>query len=742
LNLKAFFLFNVQKSSDNVEMARNIERGGQIEMENQIHETNEQKASGNSSAQVNRVFTDAYALETAEQVLSNIERIQLKISPKSYDLKKINALLDEYKAVQNEDNADALQIEFRLLQELQFWRSALSHRDEAVKTFHLRRFYDENASFVTAQTLAALGCFYRSLMPTFEVRSKYDFVVTQLFSSKSLNEPRFVRISVEELIERLKQFNVAWTGIEIDWADERARRARKEAVAVFDALRGEVSNFNRLEDLLKSKFFNRVRRHKQYLGETLFAPEVTAASIQCNVEVGNKFSQLVAEENESFRYSLESEHGGVDVLNLILEENPAHSVNLLKKINPDYQNSAESESENPEANGIAHNAKSDAEIQQQFEVQANPTAHKSGKLEIVPPTRSFSSENNSNSESLIDKTESEGDENEDFLRVLSQINRREPDGNMLREYLNSSMSPEVRSFDFSIYLNEVSESAPTENELKRRALRLIFVAEDYQRRLQNEPESVLSEEEIKSLKKEIQTVINDLRAAGNSLIGGNRKERGQILLTAVNNLFEVLLRFNTAYTGFLNSQKERGNNEELAGEKVSGNAGKEGLHKKENINEETKKEDVSNKDETVVEPESVRADAEPKPFEAKSNKSGKVSRVLIAATVVIMLFGAGYFSFSYVSEPLTAQIGQASDIKDIDFKSLKGGERLLVARISNNTLIGVVSDAWQKEIIENKRAALQSLLGQGTQYHYKTVLLFNSKGEIIGNATGREITAK
>src|SRR4028118_697695 len=243
-------------------------------MENQVNEIIEQEAKDNSSLQTNRVFTDAYALQIAEQVLTNIERVQLKAPHKSYDAKKISALLNEYKAGQTEETGESLQVEFRVLQELHFWRLTLARRDEAVKTFHLRRFYDENASSVTAQMLAALGCFYRSLMPSFEVRSKYDFVVTQLFSTKLPAEPRYVRVGGEELIEHLQRYNVVWTGIEIDWADKKTRLLREEAIAVFDALRAEVCGYNRLEDLLKSNFFNRVRRHKQYLGETFFAPEV------------------------------------------------------------------------------------------------------------------------------------------------------------------------------------------------------------------------------------------------------------------------------------------------------------------------------------------------------------------------------------------------------------------------------------------------------------------------------------
>lgn len=707
-------------------------------MENQIHETIEQEARDNSSLQTNRVFTDAYALQIAEQVLTNIERVQLKVPHKSYDAKKISALLSEYKAGQTEETGESLQAEFRVLQELHFWRLTLARRDEAVKTFHLRRFYDENASSVTAQMLAALGCFYRSLMPSYEVRSKYDFVVTQLFSTKLPHEPRYVRVGGEELIERLQRYNIVWTGIEIDWADKKTRRIREEAIGIFDALRAEVGGYNRLEDLLKSNFFNRVRRHKQYLGETFFAPEVTAASIQCNVAVGNKFSQLVSEENDSFRNSLESEHGGVDVLNLVLEENPAHSVNLLKQINPDYQFSAEdgdfesaavsktisetqnlpentdppeSEFENTEPTDIADEAKPDflfqnIDEQTEFEVDKNEKTAQLTKAENV------SAGENQSSETLSGKSELRIAGNANFLRVLSEISKREPTANVLREYLNSSPSPEIASFDFSIYLNDIEEAPQSETDLKRRALRLIFVAEDYQRRLQNNSGLPPAAEEIKSLKNEIQTVINDLRETGGNLTGENRKERSPALLTAVNNLFEARLRLISAFAEIPDSQNKTNKPNDSGAEKANKN---------------------QNFKETI---------AKPKTLETKNRESSKVNRGLVALTILIVLFGISYYFFPSENESAGVQKVETSGVRDVNIKSLRGGEQLLVARISNNTLIGVVRDAWQNELIENKREVLQSLLGQGTQYHYKTVLLFNSKGEIIGNATDREIRAK
>lgn len=701
-------------------------------MENQINDTIHQPAKEDSSPQTNRVFTDAYALQIAEQVLTNIERTQLKAPQKSYEVKKISALLAEYKAGQNDDSGETLQTEFKVLQELHFWRSTLARRDEMVKAFHLRRFYDENAASVNAQTLAALGCFYRSLMPSYEVRSKYDFVVTQLFSAKLPDKPRYVRVSSEELIERLQRFNIVWTGIEIDWADEKTRRAREEAIAVFEALRAEIAEFTCLEDLLKSNFFNRVRRHKQYLGETFFAPEVTASSIQCNVAVGNKFSQLVAEENESFREALESEHGGVDVLNLVLEENPAHSLDLLKQIKPEIQFAAEDSEigapevskENPvpaknaEANFENKEPKDSGEAAipdvcaQISEAQAGPSSDDSGFAEF-PKAEDISGDDNRSLEILCEKFELRRDVSSDFLQILSEISKREPAENVLRKYLASSSTPEVASFDFSIYLSDVEDAEQNEIDLKRRALRLIFVAENYQRRLQTDSESAPAAEEIKSLKNEIQTVINDLREKGGKLIGGNRKERGNILLTAVNDLFQARLRLISASSTAFHSQ-----NGAVNGHVPSAENAKKNPHHKE-------------------------PPAKPKAAEPKQEELHRANRGLIALTILVALFGLVYFVFP--SEGTTSEMQsniETAGVKKVNLTSLRSGDRLVVARISNNTLIGVVGEEWKNEAVENKRAILQSLLGQGTELQYRTVLLLDSKGAIVGNATGREIIAK
>jgi hypothetical protein len=723
-------------------------------MENQLNETSEVQTEEQLSVEQNRILTDAYALQVADQVLSNVERVQLKTVVNGYDLKKIRATLLEYKAIQHETSEHALQVEFRVLQEIQLWRLSLARRDEAIKAFHLRRFYDQNAASVNAQMLAALGCFYRSLTPSFENRSKYDFVVTQLFSVKQPGKPRIVRLGNNHLVERLKKFNAVWTGVNLDWADKEAKLRREGAVAVFDALRHEAGTFSKLEDLLKSGFFNHIRRHKQYLGETFFAPEVTAASIQCNVAIGNKFSQLVSAENESFRNSLELEHGGVDVLNLVLEEDPTESVALLKQIDPNYQNFVEEidsnatpETENNEGlseihSSLNNNAKMSSETEKQAQdnlettVSVQDSSEPSTSVADVngePDELSLldnSAENNSTTESDAESsTENAASEvvNTSFLRILDEAAKRHPNEELLLEHLKTSPLREIDSFNLSNYLTVIEESTAVEIDLKSRALRLVLIAGEYCRKFQSEHQTAPTAEEINSLKTEIQTLINELREIGGAITGEQKKERASVLLTAVNNLFEVRLKLNLACSAVLNLQSNKFNN-------ATGAAGK--------ALDSTLKKPATEKRKAAKLAVAADGQGTPKAIATKTSETPKVNRGLLVAAIVVVLLGAGYYFFSPANNTTEALAAQTAGIVDVDLKTLTGGERLVVARISNNALIGVVNNDWKNVAIEKKRENLESLLKKGNELQFKSVLLFNSRGEIVGNATAQEITAK
>ena len=131
-----------------------------------------------------------------------------------------------------------------------------------------------------------------------------------------------------------------------------------------------------------------------------------------------------------------------------------------------------------------------------------------------------------------------------------------------------------------------------------------------------------------------------------------------------------------------------------------------------------------------------------KPVTTETKQPPTVNRGLLLATVLVVLAGAGYFFLFPVNKVVEAESVQTAGIVDVDVKTLTGGEQLIVARISNNTLIGVVNNDWTTVEIEKKRQNLQSLLKQGNEKQFKSILLFNSHGDIVGKATADEITAR
>jgi hypothetical protein len=60
----------------------------------------------------------------------------------------------------------------------------------------------------------------------------------------------------------------------------------------------EAESFGSLEGMLKADLFERARQAKEDLSEMFFAAEITAAGIDCNLRIGNKFVDLVHAERD------------------------------------------------------------------------------------------------------------------------------------------------------------------------------------------------------------------------------------------------------------------------------------------------------------------------------------------------------------------------------------------------------------------------------------------------------------
>jgi hypothetical protein len=258
---------------------------------------NKQKAL----AYLRRAIEKMKALQAAERVLANIERVLLSRAPGKFDLAPLVAAINELNlALRNKDEDKAQEAMTAVGQALEAATQSLVARDTTIMPYHLRRYCEDDNVLLDLNALAALTSFYRSLPSTDANRGKYDYVVTRLFSQP---EPgcstrlRQLRISREQLTKRLTEMCLAW-GETIVRAPEDAEKIRQH-IQHFDEFITEVKQISKFEELINSAFFQRVRACKAQVGNLLYLPEISAVSIESNVIINNRFLTLLERESEA-----------------------------------------------------------------------------------------------------------------------------------------------------------------------------------------------------------------------------------------------------------------------------------------------------------------------------------------------------------------------------------------------------------------------------------------------------------
>src|SRR5690606_12682155 len=89
----------------------------------------------------------------------------------------------------------------------------------------------------------------------------------------------------------------------------------REQVAAFLVFAAEAEAAESLDSMLRSDIFQRIRQAKEEIAELFFAPEITAAVIECNLRIGNRFVDLVAEARDHTEMeSLDDLYGPIDHL--------------------------------------------------------------------------------------------------------------------------------------------------------------------------------------------------------------------------------------------------------------------------------------------------------------------------------------------------------------------------------------------------------------------------------------------
>ena len=269
-----------------------------------------------------------------EHILTGVEREYMKVVPKTFDdfdaKKALHSFLQLEEGVNSEEHAAA---EFALMQETEAWCSALAERDRNVSVSNLRQYCEYSRPALSSQALLGLARFYRNLPYSESVRSKFDFVITRLFSRPVAMEKRVCLFSRDEMLTHINTLYGEWSSISLYAADDDQSKVLLTALS-FGDLSIEAENASTFDQLIEGDFFGRLRMFKESVSELFFAPLVTAAAIESNIRIGNAYVSLIDRERQRMDgESLQSKYG--DHNDLAVSEATGRTlglVDLLKEL--------------------------------------------------------------------------------------------------------------------------------------------------------------------------------------------------------------------------------------------------------------------------------------------------------------------------------------------------------------------------------------------------------------------------
>jgi hypothetical protein len=195
------------------------------------------------------------------------------------------------------------------MQETESWYSSLSHRDRQITVAHLRRFCETTKPVLSSQALISLARFYRNSPYSEQVRSKFELIMTRLFSREIDHDHRELLFSRDELIMQIKELYADWSSIQLYAAAEDDSDILITTLK-FEDFNNEAEQAESFEQLINGDFFNRVRMFKESCHENFYAPLVTATAVASNVKIGNRYLELLEKERlHSNAARLEEKYG-------------------------------------------------------------------------------------------------------------------------------------------------------------------------------------------------------------------------------------------------------------------------------------------------------------------------------------------------------------------------------------------------------------------------------------------------
>ncbi|REJ78781.1 MAG: hypothetical protein DWQ47_04880 [Acidobacteria bacterium] len=243
-----------------------------------------------------RATDEVKTLQMVDHIITRIEKEQAKINSAPYDDLKVKQSLHKFLQLDEEANsAEVAEIEFLLLQETENWYSALTIRDKELTVENLRSYCDTAVPALSSQALLALARFFRNAPFSELVRAKFDLIITKLYTADAGDGRREATLPVESLVLDIQDLYKDWASVPLYSTDEENQELAFGAMGFNDFI-DEVRKAHSFDDLVSKDFFRRLNEFKEKANESFFAPDIVAAAIRCNVEVGNRYLELI--ENE------------------------------------------------------------------------------------------------------------------------------------------------------------------------------------------------------------------------------------------------------------------------------------------------------------------------------------------------------------------------------------------------------------------------------------------------------------
>lgn len=260
-----------------------------------------------------RAMEEVSFLQMVESAFAGVERDQLKIVPTLYDDLEVKKVLHSYlQILPKAAQAERSQAEFQLMQATENWYSTLAGRDKRMMAAHLRRYCETSRPPLSMPALVALARFYRNAPYSETVRGKFDLMITRIFSREDYTGKRELSFERAELIAFIKDLYAEWASVPMYSTDEDDEGILK-TVAQFEEFVKEAKAVGNFDALINGNFFNRLRQFKESTNEDFYAPPVTAAVIEMNVEIGNRYIELL--EREKARDGVEAVENRYGLIN-------------------------------------------------------------------------------------------------------------------------------------------------------------------------------------------------------------------------------------------------------------------------------------------------------------------------------------------------------------------------------------------------------------------------------------------